>query len=244
MDTKRKPPNPRPWMDAEPEPLPAEDAALLEEVYGFAEMLASAESDADAVAMRKAESLERLYQSGAWAQEWNRVRPPKADAVGRPVDPLSRNRFAQWQAWRAEKEQRGSLRSSRIYQLLNARTVAGYFHSRGNNSEFAIRPLTWMVTHGMADRIPEVEAIARDLADGGPLTNAIVRKALTQWKSSLTPKDRGRAIANAKGRPIRKTCENDFNRLMETNPVEAREFVKWAADQIRAAAKANLQVVS
>ena len=136
---KRKPPNPRPWMEVDPEPLPAEDADLLEQVYEYAEMLASAESRADSVAMAKAEALERLYQRGTWAEEWNRARPPKPDAIGRPVDPLSRNRFAQWQAWRAEKERRRSLPSRRVYQLLNARAVASYLNGRTKKAatEFA-----------------------------------------------------------------------------------------------------------
>ena len=248
MEDKRKPPNPRPWMEVDPEPLPAEDAALLEQVYEYAEMLASAESRADSVAMAKAEALERLYQRGTWAEEWNRARPPKPDAIGRPVDPLSRNRFAQWQAWRAEKERRASLPSAHVYRLLNASKVRSYF-TRGRNksdvTERAVLPLSWMLTHGYAERIPEVEAIAVTFADGGPITDRIMRKALAEWKAkNLSRRDLDRGKQQARSRPLRKRAEDEFGALLKQDPAEAREFIKWAADQLREAAKQKLQVVS
>lgn len=247
VEDKRKPPNPRPWMEVDPEPLPAEDADLLEQVYEYAEMLASAESRADSVAMAKAEALERLYQRGTWAEEWNRARPPKPDAIGRPVDPLSRNRFAQWQAWRAEKERRRSLPSRRVYQLLNARAVASYLNGRTKKAatEFAIRPLSWMLTHGHAERIPEVETIAVQIADGGPITDRVMRKALSEWKAkNLSRRDLDRGKQQARSRPLRKRAEDEFGALLKQDPAEAREFIKWAADQLREAAKQKLQVVS
>lgn len=246
MDKQKKAPNPRPWMEVDPEPLPAEDAALLAEVYDYADMLASAETQADSVAMAKAEALEKLYQRGTWAEEWNRARPPKPDAIGRPVDPLSRNRFAQWQAWRAEKERRASLASRHIYRLLNARAVATYLTRGSNNlTERAVRPATWMLTHGYAERIPEVEALALQIADGAPITDKVMRKALSEWKAkNLTRKDIDRGKAIARSRPIRKRAEEDFTELVKQNPVEAREFIKWAADVLRAEAKKKLQVVS
>lgn len=246
MDKQKKAPNPRPWMEVDPEPLPAEDAALLAEVYDYADMLSSAESKADSVAMAKAAALERLYQSQSWVEEWNRARPPKPDAIGRPVDPTSRNRFAQWLAWRGEKEQRNTLRSSRVYQLLTARKVASYFHLGGNNlSEKVVRPAAWMLTHGYAERIHEVEALALAIADGAPITDKVMRKALSEWKAkNLTRKDIDRGKAIARSRPIRKRAEEDFTELVKQNPVEAREFIKWAADVLRAEAKKKLQVVS
>ena len=248
MDSKRKPPNPRPWEDVDPEPLPDEDAALLAEVYEYAEMLASAESQADGVAMAKAEALERLYQRGTWAEEWNRARPPKPDAVGRPVEPMSRNRFAQWQAWRARKDRRPCLGSSHVYRLLAARTLLSYFPPGGINSlsgEKSVRPLHWMLTNGHAERIPEVVAIAQGIAGSGPLTDTVMRKALAEWKkANLSQRDINRGKRIARARPMRKVCETDFLLLLKQDPEAAREFLKWGADTFRQAAKAKLQVVS
>lgn len=232
-------------MDVDPEPLPDEDAALLAEVYDYAEMLASAETQADSVAMAKAEALERLYQRGTWADEWSRARPPKPDAIGRPVDPMSRNRFAQWQAWRAEKEHRRSLASRRIYQLLNAAAVRTYLHHGASNSERAIRPAVWMLTHGYAERIPEVEALALQIADGAPITDRTMRKALSEWKAkNLSRKDIDRGKAIARSRPIRKRAEEDFSDLLKQNPDEARDFIVWAQEEFKKAARSKFQVVS
>jgi len=245
VDKQKKAPNPRPWMEVDPEPLPAEDEALLAEVYDYADMLSSAESKADSVAMAKAAALERLYQSQSWVEEWNRARPPKPDAIGRPVDPASRNRFAQWLAWRGEKERRPVLASRHVYQLLNVSKVASYLRHGAIKSERAIRPAAWMLSHGYAERIPEVEALALQIADGAPITDKVMRKALSEWKAkNLTRKDIDRGKAIARSRPIRKRAEEDFTELVKQNPVEAREFIKWAADVLRAEAKKKLQVVS
>ncbi len=236
---KKKAPNPRPWMDVDPEPLPESDAALLDEVLEYAAQIADGEKALDEIAMSKASALERLYRSQSWSDEWTAARPPKPNAVGRPVEPTSRNRFVQWIAWRAEKTARPTLKSAHVYRLLKSQDVASYLSGRRNNyTEYAIRPLGWMVSRGYAERIPEVEQIAVALANGGPVTSREFSKALAEWKAkTLGPSGVARANRTAQAQNYRPVVEHDFRQLMEQDPFEAREFVKWAAAQLKAAAK-------
>lgn len=233
--------NPRPWMDVDPEPLPEEDAALLAVVVKYAETAQSAENRVDSLGLTAAAALNALYaRTDLWAEEWNRVRPPKPDAIGRPVDPTSRNRFSQWLAWRAEKSSVPAVRQPHVYRLLHASTSADYFlpGERTRTTVKGLAPLSWMLTHGYADRIPEVRQIILAAAGDGPITEKITRKALSEWKAkNLTRKDIDRGKAVARSRPIRKRAEDDFDELMRTNPEDARDFIKWAAERLLASAE-------
>ena len=100
----------KPWENVDPSPLPDTDASLLAELYEYAEQIADADSRNDSSSMDKAAKLEALYLSTAWSDEWSAAKPAKPhDAVGRPVDPRSRNRFNEWMQWRAGKEHRHAL---------------------------------------------------------------------------------------------------------------------------------------
>jgi len=229
----------KPWELIDPKPLPESDAQALAEVLDYAEMIANGESQLDGISMQKATAIEKLYKSEVWVNEWMEANPPKPDAIGRPVVPNSRNRFQQWQAWRAKAQGRTALGSRHTNQLLKAAEISTY-GSRGSRkyTERTIRPLAWMLTRDYAERIEEVWALAREIADGQPITNRVMSKAMSEWKKkNLGAAGTVRANRVAKAKNYRSTVEADFGLLLLDDPKEAREFIKWAADQLRAKAK-------
>lgn len=225
----------KPWENVDPSPLPDTDASLLAELYEYAEQIADADSRNDSSSMDKAAKLEALYLSTAWSDEWSAAKPAKPhDAVGRPVDPRSRNRFNEWLQWRAGKEHRKAPERRHVYRLLTAREIASYVSGRTYNSEWALRPWAWMLKAKYGDRIPEVERIALEIANGKPITDAIARKALAQWKLEvLGGREAKKASLGITARSRRKVVEADFQDLLKHDASEAREFIKWAADQLR-----------
>ena len=225
----------KPWESVDPSPLPDTDASLLAELYEYAEQIADADSRNDSSSMDKAAKLEALYLSTAWSDEWSAAKPAKPhDAVGRPVDPRSRNRFNEWLQWRAGKENRHALQRARIYQMLTAREIASYVHRGGYNSERSLRPWAWMLKAKYGDRLPEVERMALEIANGKPVTESVARKALAQWKLEvLGGREAKKASLGITARSRRKVVEADFQDLLKHDASEAREFIKWAADQLR-----------
>lgn len=225
----------KPWENIDPSPLPDTDASLLAELYEYAEQIADADSRNDSNSMDKAAKLEALYLSTAWSDEWSAAKPAKPhDAVGRPVDPRSRNRFNEWLQWRAGKENRKALDRRRIYQLLTASDVRSYMNGRTYNSEWSLRPWAWMLKAKYGDRLPEVERMAMEIANGSPITQSVARKALAQWKLEvLGGREAKKASLGITARSRRKVVEADFQDLLKYDFNEAREFIKWAADQLR-----------
>lgn len=225
----------KPWESVDPSPLPDTDASLLAELYEYAEQIADADLRNDSSSMDKAAKLEALYLSTAWSDEWSAAKPAKPhDAVGRPVDPRSRNRFNEWLQWRAGKEHRHALDRSRIYQMLTAREIASYVDRGRYNSERSLRPWAWMLKAKYGERLPEVERMALEIANGKPVTSSIARKALAQWKLEvLGGREAKKASLGITARSRRKVVEADFQDLLKHDASEAREFIKWAADQLR-----------
>ena len=224
----------KPWESVDPSPLSDTDASILAELYEYAEQIADADSRNDSSSMDKAAKLESLYLSTAWSDEWSAAKPAKPDAVGRPPVPTSRNRFNEWLQWRAGKEHRKAPDRIYIYRLLTAREVSSYVARGQYKSERSLRPWAWMLKAKFADRLPEVERIALDIADGKPVTDSIARKALAQWKLEvLGGREAKKASLGITARSRRKVVEADFQDLLKHDASEAREFIKWAADQLR-----------
>lgn len=229
---------PKPWDKVDPAPLPETEANLLDEVLSYAEAIASADAKADAESMAKAAALESLYQSMTWVKEWNAANPPKPDAVGRPVDPQSRNRFTQWLNWRAQRAGRSAPPPRHVYRLLDARRSVTYL-TNGQISrrltESALRPLKWYMKAGMPERISEVEALlAQAVADGATLDAKLVAKCVREHKATLGQRvlDKGKAVTRS--RPIREKAEADFSFLLkQSGPDEAKDFIKWAVEQLK-----------
>jgi len=222
----------KPWELIDPKPLPEDLQSLLDGVEGFAALIDEGVSKQDAVAMDQARKLSAIYAHPFWVDEWTEARPPKPNAVGRPVEPNSRNRFTQWLTWRADKSHRKALASRHIYQLLKAKDVADYLRPGANNyTEKTIRPLAWMLTRDYGDRIPEVEKMAREIAAGAPVTDKVMSKALSEWKKKhLGTAGVTRANKVAKSKNFRPTCEADFKELLRLDPADAMSFLEWAAD--------------
>ena len=225
----------KPWENVDPSPLPDTDASLLAELYEYAEQIADADSRNDSSSMDKALKLEALYLSTAWSDEWSAAKPAKPhDAVGRPVDPRSRNRFNEWLQWRAGKEHRHALDRRRIYQLLTASDVRSYVNRGTYNSERSLRPWAWMLKAKYGERLPEVERIALEIANGKPVTESVAKKALAQWKQEvLGGREAKKASLGIKARSRRKIVETDFKDLLLHDVSEALEFIQWAQDQVR-----------
>ena len=188
--------------------------------------------------MDKAAKLEALYLSTAWSDEWSAAKPAKPhDAVGRPVDPRSRNRFNEWLQWRAGKENRKALDRRRIYQLLTASDVRSYVNRGTYNSERSLRPWAWMLKAKYGERLPEVERIALEIANGKPVTESVARKALAQWKLEvLGGREAKKASLGITARSRRRKAESAFLDVILYDFNEARELIMWAADQLRARA--------
>ena len=91
-----------------------------------------------------------------------------------------------------------------------------------------------MLKAQFADRLPEVERIALDIADGKAITDSIARKALAQWKLEvLGGREAKKASLGIKARSRRKIVEADFKDLLEHDVSEALQFIKWAHEQVR-----------
>lgn len=236
MPAQSKSPIPKPWESVELVPLPDEESRLLAEIFEYAEQLADADSRADSTSMDKAAKLEALYASTAWSDEWDAAKPAKPrDAIGRPVDPRSRNRFNEWLQERARKEHRQALKRTQIYRLLTAQDVASYIpHGTKLFTETSLRPWSWMLSRGYAEHLPDVVRNALDYADGGPITEKIARKALAEWKADfLGPRETRKANLAHTARSRRRVVETDFKDLLMYDADEAREFLMWARDQLR-----------
>ncbi len=235
-----KSPIPRPGENVEPKPLSGPEALLLQEVFDYADEIHDADAAQDSFAMQRAKTIEALYVSETWVAEWLEIKPPKPNAVGRPVEPSSRNRFNEWLAWRASKSGRRTLQARRTYQLLNARKVQTYLHfsAKKDLPETAIRPIVWMLSRGYEDRIKDVERIALELADGKPVTAKITRKAMAEWKKqNLGTSGVTKANSEAKARNYRPQARQAFDRLMSDDPEQAREFVIECIEALKRATK-------
>jgi len=155
---------------------------LLDEVAAYADRLADSDNLADTGSMATAEALAELYEKREWVEEWLEQKPIRERAAyigGRPPEPDSRNRFAQWLVWKEDQRQRRALRSAQTYRLLTANEVRGYLSSGEITSEFTLRPLYWLRKNRTPERIPEVwkraigsalgadhSTVVRDLATG------------------------------------------------------------------------------
>lgn len=237
-----KSPIPRPGENVEPKPLPGSEAILLDEVLDYFAQIKAKDDDLDSVSMQKATALEALYASETWVNEWLEIKPPKPNAIGRPIEPSSRNRFNEWMAWRAGKSGKTPPVARRTYQMLSAKRAQTFLKRVSTKSvtEKSLHPLGWMLSRNYEDRIPQVEAIAIELADGGPITEKIMRKAMSEWKKANLG-DRGVSKANreAKARNYRPAADRAFDQLMLDDPAQAKQFLRDCVAKMKRAAGAE-----
>lgn len=204
----------------------------LKTVGDYADQVAAAERQASQRSMDAARAMDAMFESGEWVAEWLEQKP----APKRPTnkwDPADRNRFIAWQAWKLQQAGRRDVSRVRKWQLMEAARVARSVNGlQILQQDKALHPLFWMRKNLYGDRIPEVWAIAVQLAGGDPtkVTTTHTREALAQWKKAKhgtrrdgTPRKTASAInqaANAAGLAKRRRAE-----LMR----EISEMYTWAS---------------
>lgn len=162
----------------------------LKIVGDYADVVRSTTDQQEQDTVRVAYAIESLYQNkDVWVAEWLEQKPiAKRSGAGRPVQPDSRNRFAQWLNWRLENEGRNTVDGSRVYQLKDCAEIAALIPDDLIIStaveiinERQLRPLRWLKRYEYTDRVPEIVARAVEIGNG-KLTGNITRQALNEWK--------------------------------------------------------------
>jgi len=191
---------------------------LLDEVATYADRLADSDKLADTGSMATAEALAELYEKREWVDEWLEQKPIRERTAyigGRPPEPDSRNRFAQWLIWKEDQRRRRAPGRMRQYQLLAAHDIIGSFGNPVSiTSERVVRPLNWLRKNRTTDRIPEVWTRAVHLAGAEHLvTEAHTKQALADWK---------REALGAQGvKEVIRTSRAQTHRIKAVSAVEA-----------------------
>lgn len=187
----------------------------------YADSLTTADDITNRDTMAVAAALDAAYESREWVAEWLERKPISKKRTGRPVDPESRNRFAQWLAWKLEQDGRHPLHGSHTYRLLDGATIAktidpSYFVSGELTSEGTLRPLKWFLRY-YKERIPDVWAIAVDLAGGNPanVTRAHTKQAVAQYKGEvITPKGVQQILKVGKATRLRIRMQSEMREMI------------------------------
>ena len=204
----------------------------------YADSLTTADDITNRDTMQVAAALDELYESKSWVAEWLEQKPaPKSGRAMSRFQADSRNRFAQWLAWRLEQDGRHPLHGSHTYRLLDGATIARTlnFGSGEIQSEATIRPLKWFLRY-YKERIPDVWAIAVDLAGGNPakVTRAHVKDAVRQYKGEvITPRGVQQLVKVGKATRLRIRIKSEFTEMVELAQTDAKakaELVRLAAE--------------
>lgn len=210
----------------------------FDRVVQFADRLNASEKLADQNSMDAAEAMHELYEAGEWVDEWLTESPIKERTGGRPAEPTSKTRFAQWLHWKLESTGHQAVVTRRTYQLLNAFEVRTYLNAvqrSAAESEWAIRPLDWFRKHKLARFIPEVFGRALELADGAPVTREHTRTAVNEWKKEHSGKVMV-AIRSSKSEADRIKAQGAVEMLISHGDrAELTKFNNWLADALDAA---------
>jgi hypothetical protein len=194
----------------------------LKVVGDYADQIARAEKDADRDSMAAAVAMEEIYESRVWVEEWLLQKPPPH----RPSNAFkadSRNRFAQWQAWKLQDAGRATITGSRTYQLIAAPKIARAlnFNPVEIRTERSLRPFNWVLRNRYDNRLPEIRTYL-DEQTGGEAANVserASREALKKWKAKTfvradgTPKTNRAVTAAAKANSLRARMLDEFNEL-------------------------------
>jgi hypothetical protein len=168
-------------VPAVPERLDDTDyQARVERLRGYREQLDRADQQADTGSLDRAADLAAIYADKRWVDEL--PAPKKTHHRGRPVEPDSLSRFAKW------AKERLDLQPRHCYQLHRASEVATYLRAAQLNpggSEYVLRPLSKLLKDKRGDQAPDVWRRAVQLAEGEPLTNTHLRKALADHDKAM-----------------------------------------------------------
>lgn len=159
---------------------------LLDVVATYAESADEATAALDSASMDIARALDELYERREWVDEWEREKPPRPDAVGRPPVVDSRNRFHAWLTWKESTRGRAVPAPRTLRQLATAtrieRVVSGA--TGATNSERALRPLAFLVTSGRGEYAADIWRRAIELAGGATPTSEHTRQAVAEWRKT------------------------------------------------------------
>lgn len=200
---------------------------VLQLAGDYADSLTTADDITNRDTMQVAAALDELYESKTWVTEWLEQKPaPKSGRAMSRFQADSRNRFAQWLAWRLEQDGRHALHGSHTYRLLDGATIARTlnFDSGEIQSESTIRPLKWFLRY-YKERIPDVWAIAVHLAGGDPksVTRGHVKQAVAQYKGEvITPKGVSQLVKVGKAARLRIRIKSEFAEMVELAKTDQR----------------------
>jgi len=186
----------------------------------YADSLTTADDITNRDTMQVAAALDAAYESREWVAEWLEQKPaPKSGRAMSRFQSDSRNRFAQWLAWRLEQDGRPPLHGRHTYQLLDGATIAKALNLRGAQiqSEWTVRPLKWFLRY-YKERIPDVWAIAVELAGGDPsaVTVAHTKQAVRQYKGEvITPKGVQQLVKVGKATRLRIRIKSEFSEMVQ-----------------------------
>lgn len=155
----------------------------LDALADYADLVWDATDMQDKDTMAIARTQQELFESQAWVAEWLEQKPPSARSSNR-FNPASRNRFAQWLAWKQEQRGRRAYDGRRVYQFADAAEIDSLIRTTVQiRTERTIRPLRWLKKYDYLDRAPEVMQWAIDKAGAADkVTGSIVREALNEYK--------------------------------------------------------------
>ena len=211
----------------------------------YADSLTTADDITNRDTMAVAAALDATYESKEWVAEWLEQKPaPKSGRALSRFQADSRNRFAQWLAWRLEQDGRPPLHGVHTYRLLDGVKIAKAIDptlnlTRGKiQSERTLRPLKWFLRYYEA-RIPDVWAIAVDLADDDPskVTSAHVKQAVAQYKGEvITPKGVNQIVKVHKAARLRIRIQSEFREIVSLAQTDqqAKDELKRLAQELEA----------
>ncbi|MBO0864842.1 MAG: hypothetical protein J2P16_07215 [Mycobacterium sp.] len=206
----------------------------VERVRAYARKIRDGEQVIDSESLDRAADLTLIYNAKRWVDEMAAAGkgPKNRMARGKPVDRESTNQFT---IWILEEE---GLSQSRTKQLLR---VDGWRRNYGHAvqiipTEWAARPLYALESKGHGDATGEVVAHAAELAEGGTITAAHTKKAVSEYWASL-PKSKRRKLT------LKQQTESHIAKFRtEVNwLIDHRQFgtlqkqLHWATEQGRAA---------
>ena len=221
---------------------PAVDVpGLLDVLADYADAQAAREREAERHTLAVALSTQELYESGAWVAEWLEQKPaPKRPTSRWQADSI--NRFQQWQAWRNDQRGRRGLASMTTYRMVNAATVVASIPNFPDGKLDSAQPflaMDWLRKNGYTDRVPEVWALAVEMAGSvDRVTQEHTRAALAQWKHDYFAGRTGatRAGKNDRMRSKRVKAELVFDELLflATQAENGRTELQAFLDHVKA----------
>lgn len=204
----------------------------LKTVGDYADQVARAEQYAQNNSMQAAEALEKLYEERDWVAEWLEQSPRPKNGGSNAWKENSRNRFAQWLTWKLPQRGHAPIQGAHTYRLLNAPKIARAlnFSSGEIRSEYAIRPLAWVIRAKYEDRLPDVAKAVREVIEDDPtrLTAKTAREGLNLWKQRAFPRRDGTPRTSAAAVSQAANAAAKANRLRHAAMDEVREMYRLA----------------